>query len=183
VYRWIAFALVSLPLVYVSRASLRKPRSHGFYRIFAWEAILGLFCLNITLWFEHPFAWYQVISWGLLCASCVPLYYGVRALITRGKPCESRTGDGSLLAFEKTTLLVTTGIYHYIRHPLYASLLYLAWGAFWKLPSWPGVALATLASLALYATAKADESECTRFFGDPYRDYMKRSKRFMPYVF
>jgi pimeloyl-ACP methyl ester carboxylesterase len=29
-------------VVYVSRASLLAPRSHGFYRFFAWEMILAL---------------------------------------------------------------------------------------------------------------------------------------------
>ena len=34
---------VSVILMYLSRAALRSPRSHGFYRLFAWEAMLGLF--------------------------------------------------------------------------------------------------------------------------------------------
>ncbi len=29
-------------VVWLSRKPLRKPGSHGFYRFFAWEAILGL---------------------------------------------------------------------------------------------------------------------------------------------
>ena len=36
------FVGATLLLLYVSRASLRRPRSHGFFRFFAWEAILGL---------------------------------------------------------------------------------------------------------------------------------------------
>ena len=47
----------------------RQPRSHGFYRFFAWEAILGLFLLNVDFWFRDPFAWYQIIAWTLLFAS------------------------------------------------------------------------------------------------------------------
>ena len=35
------FLLGTVCLVYVSRASLATPRSHGFYRFFAWVAILG----------------------------------------------------------------------------------------------------------------------------------------------
>lgn len=180
--QWVAFALLSLPIVYVSRSSLRDPRSHGFYRFFVWEAILGQLCLNFGLWFAHPFAWYQMVSWLLLCVSCIPLYFGVRELVTRGKPSDSRVGDASLLAFEKTTVLVTTGVYHYIRHPLYASLWYLTWGVFFKDPSPLGLTLVTVACAGLIATAKADESECIRYFGVQYRDYMKRSKRFVPYV-
>lgn len=180
---WITFAIGSVPIVYVSRMSLREPQSHGFYRFIAWELILGLFCLNARVWFRHPLAPYQIMSWTLLSASCVPLYYGVRALVQHGKPVERREGEESLLAFEKTSALVTTGIYHYIRHPLYSSLLGLAWGVFFKRPSLLGFLLAILASAALFATAKADEAECIRFFGVPYQDYMKCTKRFLPFVF
>jgi len=126
---------------------------------------------------------HQVISWILLVVCCVPLAFGVRTLISWGKPMERREGDATLLAFEKTSALVTTGIYHYIRHPLYSSLLILAWGVFFKDPSWIGVLLALAATLALIATAKADEAECTRFFGPAYRDYMRQTRMFVPFLF
>ena len=56
------FGLGSLILAYISRASLRAPRSHGFYRFFAWEAILALLLLNADLWFRDPLAWYQLVA-------------------------------------------------------------------------------------------------------------------------
>lgn len=96
---------------------------------------------------------------------------------------QRRDGDVPLLAFEKTSTLVTTGIYHYIRHPLYSSLLILAWGVFFKDPSWLGGLLALAATLALIATAKADEAECIRFFGPAYQDYMQRTRMFVPFLF
>ena len=91
--------------------------------------------------------------------------------------------EPQLLAFEKTSTLVTTGIYHYIRHPLYSSLLLLTLGIFFKAPSWLGTLLALAATLFLVATAKADEAECIRFFGPSYQDYMKQSRMFVPFVF
>ncbi len=178
-----AFAVFSVPIIYVSRASLRAPGSHGFYRFFAWEFILALVLLNLAVWFHDPFTWHQVISWVLLVVCFVPLVFGVRSLTTRGKPVARREGDASLLAFEKTSTLVTTGIYHYIRHPLYSSLLILAWGVFFKDPSLLGGLLALAATLALIATAKADEAECTRFFGPAYRDYMRQTRMFVPFLF
>ena len=78
---------------------------------------------------------------------------------------------------------MTSGIYHYIRHPLYSSLLLLTWGTFFKALTWPGLMLALAATLFLFATAKADEAECLRFFGAPYQAYMQHSKRFVPFVF
>jgi protein-S-isoprenylcysteine O-methyltransferase Ste14 len=179
----VAFVVFSVPIIYVSRASLRAPGSHGFYRFFAWESILALVLLNIGAWFRDPSAWHQVISWVLLFVCFVPLAFGVRTLITRGRPVKRREGDASLLAFEKTSTLVTTGIYRYIRHPLYSSLLILAWGVFFKDPSLLGGLLAGAATLALVATAKADEAECTRFFGPAYTDYMQRTRMFLPFLF
>jgi protein-S-isoprenylcysteine O-methyltransferase Ste14 len=94
-----------------------------------------------------------------------------------------RQTEPQLLAFEKTTTLVNTGIYHYIRHPLYSSLLFLAWGIFFKVPTWLGALLGLAATLFLIATAKADEAECIRFFGPAYETYMKQTKRFVPFLF
>jgi protein-S-isoprenylcysteine O-methyltransferase Ste14 len=178
-----AFVAGTLPLAWVSRASLGRPGSHGFYRFFAWEAILGLVTLNIRSWFRDPFSRHQLVSWSLLVACCAPLVLGVHALRARGRPAASREGDASLLAFEKTTALVDTGVYRYIRHPLYSSLLGLAWGVFFKAPSRLGGLLVAVATAALVATAKADEAECIRYFGPAYREYMTSTKRFVPFLF
>ncbi len=183
VWQLFLFAVASAFLIYISRASLRRPRSHGFYRFFAWEAILALFLLNVDIWFRDPFAPHQIIAWTLLFASFIPLGFGVHALRARGKQAAHREGDSSLYAFEKTTQLVTTGIYHYIRHPLYSSLLLLAWGIFFKLPSLPGGILIVAATTFLILTAKADEAECTNFFGPQYQEYMKKTKMFIPFLF
>ncbi|RPJ23273.1 MAG: isoprenylcysteine carboxylmethyltransferase family protein [Chloroflexi bacterium] len=181
--QWILFIVVSLILIAISWKSLRQPGSHGFYRFFAWEAILALFVINMNVWFYKPFAWNQIIAWALLILCVIPLVFGVHSLRTRGKPAQQRAGDPALLAFEKTTALVTSGIYHYIRHPLYSSLFLLAWGIFFKSPSLPGAALAVAATLFLIATAKADETESTRFFGAQYQEYMKSTRMFVPYIF
>jgi protein-S-isoprenylcysteine O-methyltransferase Ste14 len=100
----------------------------------------------------------------------------------KGKPAEERENDKSLITFEKTTTLVTTGIYHYIRHPLYSSLLLLSWGIFFKDPSIPGITLVTVCSAFLMLTALAEETECTQYFGADYIEYMKKTKRFIPFL-
>jgi protein-S-isoprenylcysteine O-methyltransferase Ste14 len=182
-WNWIIFSFFTFLLIYISRASLRSPCSHGFYRFFAWEFILALFLLNAKYWFQNPLAWYQLIAWTLLFAALIPLAFGVNALKSRGKPAKNRESDPSLLAFEKTTQLVTSGIYKYIRHPLYGSLLLLTWGIFYKYFSVAGIILAITATVFLVLTAKADEAECIQFFGVEYQNYMKTTKRFLPFLF
>jgi protein-S-isoprenylcysteine O-methyltransferase Ste14 len=182
-WKWLVFVVGSAGLIYVSRASLRDPRSHGFHRFFAWETILGLFLLNVGVWFVNPFAWHQCIAWMLLCACVVPAVWGTVLLKREGKPADARAQDPRLLTFERTTQLVNSGIYRYIRHPLYSSLLLLAWGIFFKRPSLAGGGLAILASASLVLTAHADEAECIRYFGPQYEAYMKTTSRFIPFVF
>jgi len=179
---WI-FVLGSAVIMYISRKSLASPQSHGFYRFLAWECILGLFLLNAKFWLVEPFAWNQLIAWILLFASFIPLGLGVHFLRTQGRQAEKREDDPALYGFEKTTNLVTSGIYKYIRHPLYCSLLLLTWGIFFKHITLTVATLAVTATVFLVFTAKADEAECTRFFGSQYQDYMKRSKMFIPYIF
>lgn len=180
--RVIIFAIISAFLVYISRRSLFHPHSHGFYRFFAWESILALVLLNALQWFENPFSPQQLISWLFLLISIFLVVHGVHLLRVIGNPNQNRS-DAELIAFEKTSSLVTVGVYKYIRHPLYSSLLFLAWGAFLKHPSWLGLLLAFFTSLFLFLTAKNDESECLKHFGNAYQTYMKGTKRFVPFLF
>ncbi|HMK39238.1 MAG TPA: isoprenylcysteine carboxylmethyltransferase family protein, partial [Bacteroidota bacterium] len=181
-FRSTLFLAVSAYLFLLSRNSLRRVGSHGFYRFFAWESILALVLLNSRSWFADPLSAVQIISWSFLALSLLLLVRGVDMLRRSGKAGKGRH-DESLFPFEQTTALVTTGIYRHIRHPLYGSLLFLGWGAFLKDISLSSAGLAAVATASLIATAKADEAECAGYFGQPYRDYMRKSKMFIPYLF
>jgi len=175
------FVVVSVPIIWVSRRSLRRPTSHGFSRFFAFEAILALLLINAPHWFAHPIGLPQLASWFLLSFSLVFVVWGLVLLRRLGgfKP----TAEASpTFEWEDTGRLVTTGIYRYIRHPMYSSLLFLAWGAFLKSMSVPTLILGAVASLALAATAKSEETENVARFGQEYRDYMTRTRRFVPFL-
>jgi len=153
---------------------LRNPRSHGFFRFFAFESILVMVLLNIGHWFRDPFSRIQIISWLLLLFSLFLVVHGFWLLRVIGRP------KGRI---ENTTTLVMTGAYKYIRHPLYSSLLFLAWGVFLKDPSFLGGLLALTATTSLIATAKVEETENLQKFGNGYSTYIKKTKRFIPFLF
>jgi protein-S-isoprenylcysteine O-methyltransferase Ste14 len=178
----IIFWLGSIGFIILSRKALLNPRSHGFPRFFAFEALLGLVVINAPYWFNQPFSIPQLISWLLLLISGFLVIYSVWILRQFGAPDKS-VQDANRLTFEKTTHLVTSGPYHYIRHPMYASLLYLTWGVFLKHISLFSVLLTIIASLALFLTAVNEERENLDIFGDEYAVYMKDTKRFIPYMF
>ncbi|MDH3431697.1 MAG: isoprenylcysteine carboxylmethyltransferase family protein [Gammaproteobacteria bacterium] len=178
----VVFAIGSIPIVWLSRRSLLRPATHGFSRFFAFEAILALIVLNAPHWFEHAFGAQQLVSWFLLVVSIVLVVWGVILLRRFGRSRPTTVGSPEF-EWENTEALVTTGIYRYIRHPMYSALLFLAWGALLKSVSIITLVLAGVATLAVAATAKAEEVENVARFGKVYQGYMKRTRRFVPFVF
>ena len=179
---WIILIIGTVIILYFSRKSLMNLSSHGFYRFFAWESILVMIILNAKNWFTDPFSPAQVISWILLLISLGLIIESLRLLKIIGSPDESRK-DSSLLGLEKTTRLVTSGLYKFIRHPMYSSLLFLAWGVFFKDPSIKGGICGAIATLCLIITAKSEEKEDIGYFGEEYKHYMKKTRMFIPYIF
>jgi protein-S-isoprenylcysteine O-methyltransferase Ste14 len=172
--RAVIFLGGSYGIVRLSLPTLKDPRSHGFFRAIAFEALLALFLVNVPAWLRNPFSPLQLVAWLLLISSAVLAVHGFSILRHRGKPADS---------LETTTVLVTSGVYHYIRHPLYASLLYLGWGMFLKELTPLSAGLVLAASLSIFLTARAEEDENRVKFGAEYREYMKATRRFIPFLF
>lgn len=179
------FVTVTLVLTFISRKSLLKPGvrgfAHGFYRFFAWECMLGLYVLNMHVWYDAPDSPRQLMSGTLFFLSLLLVISSVAQLHFMGKR-DAKRDDVPMLAFEKTTALVTSGIYRYIRHPMYGSLFLLCWGFFFKLPSLTGAILAVIASSFLMATSRVEEKENLCYFGEAYQEYIKRTKMFVPFI-
>jgi protein-S-isoprenylcysteine O-methyltransferase Ste14 len=171
--RLIVFAFISAGLIAWSWPFLQDPRSHGFFRFFAFESILALIFINAGVWFRDPVALHQICSWILLSISLLIAVHGSHLLRMIGKPKDHN--------IENTTSLVAVGAYKYIRHPLYSSLLFLGWGVFFKVPSVLGIILAVAISAFVTVTAKVEEAENLRRFGADYAAYMKRTKMFIPF--
>ncbi len=188
IVRSIIFVMVSAGLVAVSWRSLKASRSHGFARFFAWEALAGLILLNAPFWFTNPFGPRQLIAWMLLFGAIPVAIHGFWLLKQIGKPHKGthqpENGAGAAnFAFENTSTLVTIGAYHYIRHPLYTSLLMLGAGAWLKDISTPATLLFGIAAGCLIMTARMEEDENLARFGESYSDYMRKTRMFIPYLF
>jgi len=176
------FVFGTLFFILVSKKSLKNVWSHGFYRFFVFEGILSLVCLNLPFWFSNPFSPIQLVSWGFLGVSVALVFHGLYQLKTQGG---SRRANALAenFAFENTTTLVVTGVYKYIRHPMYSSLLFLAWGIVLKHISPFSAGILAIVCACLLATAKIEETENCDYFGPAYTDYMKRSRMFIPKLF
>jgi len=165
---WIFFTICLLVF------TLIRSHPYRFPRFLAFESILSLIFLNAGGWFLNPLSWHQVLSWVFLAGSLLLVGIGFYQIKTLGAP------EGDL---EDTTRLITSGLYRYIRHPLYSSLIFFALGAFLKDPSWMGGALVCLTVLGAVITAKIEEQHNLERFGNPYRVYMEKTNRFIPFIY
>jgi protein-S-isoprenylcysteine O-methyltransferase Ste14 len=79
--------------------------------------------------------------------------------------------------------LVTHGIYKYIRHPLYTlgSSMFITFGM--TADNWFIGFLGILAFIAVAIRTPKEEANLIAKFGDEYREYMKRTGRFLPKLF
>jgi protein-S-isoprenylcysteine O-methyltransferase Ste14 len=170
------FFLGTLAFAYFSwRYAVVIPRRQGPFRFVVFEGILALALMNAQAWFVAPAAPIQVVSWIAFALSIFLAIAGFALLKSRGRP------QGH---FEYTTALVTDGVYSYIRHPMYASLFLLAFGAYLKQPTYPpALVVFVIVAVAAYLTAKAEEQDTLETFGPAYAAYMKTSKMFVPFVF
>ncbi len=153
--------------------SIKDKRYHGIFRFISFESIIILVLLNYPVWFKDPLAWYQVISWILLAGSILVAFFGFYLFYHYGKP-----DDG----MEETTVLITTGLYRYIRHPLYLSLILGGFGVLMKDLHRFQIIFSLVNLSALYLTARVEEKEMLRKFGREYENYMKGTKMFIPFI-
>ena len=154
--------------------SIKHKRYHGISRFFAFESVYILFLLNYRFWFTDPFSLLHIISWLLLISSIYPVTAGFILLKKEGKPDKN---------FENTSALVKSGVYRYIRHPLYLSVFLLGTGIMLKDPGMYQLILGAINLVAVVLTALTEEKEMIARFGNDYRQYMKETKMFIPWLF
>ncbi|MCD6425208.1 MAG: isoprenylcysteine carboxylmethyltransferase family protein [Anaerolineales bacterium] len=165
---WILFTIILLGF------TLARSHPYRFSRFLAFESILSLIFLNAPVWFLDPFSVLQISSWICLIGSIYLVGQGFFLIKTKGNP----EGD-----FEDTTSLITCGVYEYIRHPLYTSLMLFSLGVFLKAPSLLGIGLVITTIIGVYLTARIEEGHNLERFGGAYQDYMDQTKRFIPKIF
>ncbi|WP_439133123.1 methyltransferase family protein [Pseudomaricurvus sp.] len=174
------FLIVSGILLVICRHQLLNPRCHGFYRFFAFEGILALALLNIQFDDRDLLSPMRLISGALMLSSLAVVIISLRQLKQAGQA--KRQDAPENFTFENTLQLITDGVYGYVRHPMYTSLLLLGWGLFFQDPSLLSAAIATEVSLFLICTILAEEKENRQFFGENYLRYQQSNKMLIPFL-
>jgi protein-S-isoprenylcysteine O-methyltransferase Ste14 len=105
-------------------------------------------------------------------STCVVLIYWMFSSIG--------TGITPTVATRSTHKLSTSGPYRWIRHPLYSfgTLFFLSFAL--MADSWFIAAMAALALVLLSIRLPNEEAHLIEKFGDEYREYIKRTGRYLP---
>ena len=170
-FRLIIFGCFGLLVFLKFRSELRRPESHGFYMFFAFEALLVLGYLNIQL--SGTFNGLRILSVILLVCSGLMAFSGFYGLKRYGRPGKD---------WEDTTRLIQQGIFRWIRHPLYTSLMLLALGLLLNHLSFGAVSAFGVAFVFLFSASRIEEKENMEKFGDDYLSYQRKTKRYLPFL-
>jgi len=107
---------------------------------------------------------------------------GITLAITARKQLDSNWTHAYDYQIKREHTLVTDGIYQYIRHPIYSGIIFTSLGVQLIVQSY----LFFFALLALpwcYYWGKREEKILSTHFGMEYKNYMKKTKMFIPYIF
>jgi protein-S-isoprenylcysteine O-methyltransferase Ste14 len=88
------------------------------------------------------------------------------------------------VAVRPTQPVVQSGPYRFVRHPAYSGTLLSLLGLGLALDNWASV-VAVLAGglIGLLYRVRVEERALTETLGQPYVDYMRQTKRFIPFTF
>lgn len=144
----------------------------------AWVATqmaLMAMCFGLGWWQAGNWSggWYVIFSGVLLAAGAWFAISGVAAL-GRNRTIFPEPVEGGIL--------IEHGIYSLVRHPLYTSvmMLSLSWACWCQSISALCCALVMIGFLT--AKARSEENRLLKRFPS-YADYMKRTERFLPWLF
>ncbi len=135
------------------------------------------------------FAIASTVPFGVLPYPTLCFWVGVFALIVGSlfrRHCRRMLGSsftGSVIV-NPDHAVIERGAYRYVRHPSYTAALVIFFGVGAALGNW--ISLATLLAIvvvAFFYRVNVEERALAAVIGDPYLHYMKRTKRFVPFLY
>lgn len=184
-YGWLFIGILLLlkynPGLLAERINVSPPNQKAWDKVFVALLDLFLFALLVLMpldavrfhWSWMPL-WLQVVG-----AIALVISFVLMSLVFRENSYLSATVR---VQEERGQTVITTGPYHYVRHPMYASGLFMFLGTPLLLGSWYGVLLTLLFLPALIVRAVLEERTLLRELPG-YGAYMTQVKyRLIPYV-
>lgn len=169
-------------------ASIRKrvrdkstSRDRGSYAV-----IIALLWISIAL----DFALSAIVRTAAIPWERIPIFYGGIALMLAGLAFRfyAMATLGRFftyrVAIQSGQTLIENGPYRYIRHPSYTGAMIVLIGLGLALGNWAGLlALLGIMTFAYAYRISVEETALVQALGDPYKLYMTRTRRLVPFLF
>ncbi len=179
-----AFLIWIIPELIWSRL---RGRRHGTVPVDRFSGPIIIVCIWIGIWaayaiaFEVPqaaIAWERGWVFGigiiLMLAGVAFRLYSIRIL---GKYFTT------VITIQTDHTVVEDGPYRWIRHPTYSGAMLTLFGLGLALANWLSLGVVMLAAIIGYTyRIFVEEKALVKSLGDPYREYMKHTKRIIPFV-
>ncbi len=178
---YIVWILFEMGLTFTRRTAPNAKENDRFSGSLLMACIwLGVFLCNIFGYVERGFA----ISWDrpllfdlgviLMLAGVAFRWYSIRVL---GKYFTNR------VATQPGQSVVEDGPYHWIRHPSYSGALLTMFGAGLALTNWLSLLIIMAFAVIGYSyRIWVEEMTLVSALGEPYREYMRHTKRIIPFI-
>ena len=108
---------------------------------------------------------------------------GVTESIVARKILDTNWTESYQYQIKKNHELITKGIYSYVRHPIYGGLLMFVPGALMVAESYIFIPIIVLTLFIIEASSRREEKLLTKHFGKKHTEYMKTTKKFIPFIY
>lgn len=176
VFLWVMYPEGRLMSKYAAAAA--EPQDAGTYRLIRLgnqTAMFAALLLSFLPWGAVPWPWIGfmtgtgfVLAGGIirrLCFRVLGQYFTGVVMVKKDQP------------------VIDRGLYHWVRHPSYTAGCLLFCGFGMALGNWLSLVVTVLVPCLIYKRrVQVEEAALLTIIGEPYREYMSRTKRFIPFI-
>jgi protein-S-isoprenylcysteine O-methyltransferase Ste14 len=116
------------------------------------------------LWMNQRVPWLAYVGFALYAPSA---FFVISSFINLKQKGKAEKG------WEDTTVLIRSGIFRILRHPMYFGTALWAMAMAFIQQSIPAIVLAVIVISCTYVASRGEDKQMIEKFGDAYREYMK----------
>jgi len=185
VLRLLTLALLIIWRVYWSihrkEAVIKKPKTDNTPRII--EQIYSLLAATFVIVNLLGFVILPFKNLSIQIIGFILVVLGFIEGVSARKILDDNWTDSFEYQIKERHELITKGIYKYVRHPIYGGILIMVNGALIVAGSSAVILYFVTMFLIIESYAGREEKLLTKHFGKKYIEYMKTTKKFIPFIY